>query len=50
MAARDRVLVVEHEQGAGPEMFGHWLEACGIAVEVCRPYAGDPLPVTGEKP
>jgi len=44
MAARDRVLVVEHEEGAGPEMFGHWLNDSRIAIEVCRPYAGDPLP------
>ena len=38
------MLVVEHEPDAGPEMFGHWLAAAGIAVEVCRPYKGDPLP------
>ena len=41
---RDRVLVVEHEPDAGPEMFGHWLTGAGIAIEVCRPYKGDPLP------
>ena len=49
MAARGPVLVVEHEHGAGPEMFGHWLGASGVAVEVCRPYAGDKLPARVER-
>jgi len=44
MAPGGRVLVVEHEPDAGPEMFGEWLAAAGVVVEVCRPYAGDELP------
>lgn len=39
-----RVLAVEHEQDAGPEMFGQWLTAAGVRVDVCRPYAGEELP------
>jgi GMP synthase (glutamine-hydrolysing) len=39
-----RVLVVEHEPGAGPEMFRPWLASAGVDVDVCRPYAGDALP------
>lgn len=38
------MLAVEHEQDAGPEMFGRWLRAAGVEVEICRPYAGDALP------
>jgi len=44
VALRERVLVVEHERDAGPEMFGRWLAAAGVAVDICRPYAGDELP------
>ncbi len=44
MSADGFVLVVEHEPDAGPEMFGEWLAAAGVAVDVCRPYAGDELP------
>jgi len=44
MNASGRVLVVEHEPDAGPEMFGEWLRAAGVTVDVCRPYAGDDLP------
>ena len=39
-----RVLVVEHERDAGPEMFGRWLAQAGVEVDICRPYAGDKLP------
>ncbi len=44
MRASRRVLVVENEPGAGPEMFGPWLTASGIWLELCRPYKGDELP------
>jgi GMP synthase (glutamine-hydrolysing) len=44
MADREHVLVVENEDGAGPEMFQQWLAAAGVAVELCRPYAGEPVP------
>jgi len=44
VASRNRVLVVEHEPDAGPEMFGEWLASAGVAVDVCRPYAGEALP------
>jgi GMP synthase (glutamine-hydrolysing) len=43
-AAHGRVLVVEHERDAGPEMFGRWLTQAGVEVDICRPYAGDKLP------
>ena len=43
-ASRVRVLAIEHEPGAGPEMFGLWLSDLGVQVDVCRPYAGDVLP------
>ncbi len=38
------VLVVEHEQGAGDSLVGQWLREAGVCLEVCRPYAGDPVP------
>ena len=38
------VLVVEHEAACPPAHVGRWLEDAGCSVEVCRPYAGDPLP------
>jgi GMP synthase-like glutamine amidotransferase len=38
------VLAIEHEPGAGPEMFGLWLSDLGVQIDVCRPYAGDVLP------
>ncbi len=44
MTAVGRVLVVEHEPDAGPEMFGEWLAGAGVAVDICRPYAGDEIP------
>lgn len=40
-----RVLVVENEPAAGPGKVGDWLLAEGIELEICRPYAGDPVPV-----
>jgi GMP synthase (glutamine-hydrolysing) len=39
-----RVLVVEHQESCPPHLVGDWLVAAGCTLEVCRPYAGDPLP------
>jgi GMP synthase (glutamine-hydrolysing) len=39
-----RVLVVEHDAHCPPAVFGTWLTDAGAVVDVCRPYAGDPLP------
>jgi GMP synthase (glutamine-hydrolysing) len=38
------VLVVEHEGAAPAGWFGEHLEASGLRLDVCRPYAGDDLP------
>ncbi|GAB3197197.1 type 1 glutamine amidotransferase [Nocardioides hungaricus] len=39
-----RVLVVEHDAECPPAWLGSWLEEAGCALEVARPYAGEPLP------
>ncbi len=39
-----RVLVVEHEADAPAALVGEWLGDAGCALDVWRPYAGDPLP------
>lgn len=39
-----RLLVVQHEDPCPPAMLGGWLEEAGCALDVRRPYAGDPLP------
>lgn len=39
-----RILAVEHEQSCPPALVGEWLAEAGCTLEVCRPYAGDPLP------
>lgn len=44
MTTRARVLVVEHEAACPPAHFGTWLAEAGVALEVCRPWAGDALP------
>ncbi|MFD6604691.1 type 1 glutamine amidotransferase [Streptomyces coelicoflavus] len=41
-----RVLVVEHENGTGPAQVGERLTARGLDLDLCRPWAGDPLPAT----
>lgn len=41
---RERLIVIEHEADAGLGYFGGWLEAAGVAVEVVRPYKGEPVP------
>lgn len=38
------ILVVEHEAECPPGWMGEWLAEAGCAVDVRRPYAGDPLP------
>ncbi len=38
------VLVVEHAADCAAALLGEWLEGEGCTLEVCRPYAGDPLP------
>lgn len=39
-----RILVIEHEDGAGLERFGQWLIEAGAKVDVFRPYLGDEIP------
>ena len=39
-----RVLVVQHSQACPPDRLGTWLAEAGVALEVCRPYLGDPVP------
>ena len=39
-----RILVIEHESGAGPRRFGEWLTEAGAEVVVLRPYLGDDIP------
>ena len=39
-----RILVIEHEDGAGPKRFGDWLSEAGAEVDVLRPYLGDEIP------
>jgi GMP synthase (glutamine-hydrolysing) len=43
-----QVLVIEHDATCPPALFGTWLEEAGCTVEVCRPYAGEPLPAPEE--
>lgn len=38
------VLVVQHEDTCPPDRLGDWLAEQGVALEVCRPYAGDAVP------
>jgi GMP synthase (glutamine-hydrolysing) len=43
-----RIAVVEHEPGCPPDRLAGWLAEAGCALDVRRPYAGDPLPRPGE--
>lgn len=45
------VLVVQHEDDCPPGWFGSWLEQAGCALDVRRPYVGEPLPndLTGHR-
>lgn len=38
------ILVVQHEDDCPPAWFGGWLGEAGMALDVRRPYAGEPLP------
>jgi GMP synthase-like glutamine amidotransferase len=39
-----RTLVVENDLIEDVRRLGDWLTEAGLALQVCRPYAGDPLP------
>jgi GMP synthase-like glutamine amidotransferase len=39
-----RCLVLQHEEVEGPARIGDALAAAGVAVDTCRPYAGDVVP------
>lgn len=43
MSARP-VLVVQNEDDAPAAMLGDWLVEAGLELDVCRAYAGDPIP------
>jgi GMP synthase (glutamine-hydrolysing) len=43
---RPTVLVVQHDDECPPAWFGEWLVAAGCAIDLRRPYAGEPLPET----
>lgn len=44
MGEPPRVLVVQHEDQCPPAWFGRWLAEAGCALDVRRPYLGEPLP------
>jgi hypothetical protein len=44
--ATNRTLVVENDPTDDARRLGGWLTEGGLALEVCRPHAGDPLPET----
>lgn len=48
MVGVTRVVVVEHEPGCPPDRLVDWLGGAGCLLDVCRPYAGNPLPRPGE--
>lgn len=39
-----RALVVQHTATETPGWLAEWLPAAGLALDILRPYAGDPLP------
>lgn len=39
-----RALVVQHEPEAGAGWLGDWLTDAGVSLQVCHPYAGEPVP------
>jgi GMP synthase-like glutamine amidotransferase len=45
-AGGPRVLVVQHEASTGPGRVGEWLTDAGLELDVCHPYAGDPVPAS----
>ncbi|MBC8119711.1 MAG: type 1 glutamine amidotransferase, partial [Burkholderiaceae bacterium] len=38
------ILIVQHEEDTGPGNFEHYLTANGLAFEIVRVYARDPIP------
>ena len=44
MTRAQRALVVTHAERDGPGRLGEWLPAAGLALDVLRPWAGEPLP------
>lgn len=44
MTAAPVILVVQHEDECPPALVGDWLSEAGCALDVRRPYAGEPLP------
>lgn len=44
MTLKGQVLVVQHETECPPALLGDWLEAAGVALDIRRPYEGEPLP------
>lgn len=49
MPAVPGVLVIEHEAQCPPAHLGQWLTEAGARVEVCRPWAGDPIPALDDE-
>ncbi|MFF9198226.1 type 1 glutamine amidotransferase [Streptomyces sp. NPDC014779] len=45
-SAAPSVLVVQHEDGAGPGLVGERLRAAGLDVRTVHPWRGEPLPVS----
>lgn len=39
-------LVVQHSDAEHPGRLGEWLQAAGVELTICRPYAGDAVPDT----
>jgi GMP synthase-like glutamine amidotransferase len=44
VAANNRTLVIENDPTDDVRRLGDWLTAAGLALEICRPHRGDPLP------
>ncbi len=45
-AERRPILIVVHQRRSNPGHIGHWLLAHGYALDIRRPFDGDPLPAT----
>lgn len=46
--SRRSVLVIQHQDDCPPALIGDWLVEAGCVLDVRRPYAGSPLPLTLE--
>jgi GMP synthase-like glutamine amidotransferase len=44
--ANNRTLVIENDATDDVRRLGDWLSGAGLALEVCRPHLGEPLPPT----